>query len=178
MRFRSSFTGLLIVLTTTALAEAKDKLFEAAAHHDALRVKRILATGADINHRSDPGGLTALLIASYVGDVGIVRELLAHKADPNIENADHELALHACAASANFEIVQMLINAGSQIDHRDQHKRTPLIVHSQQGHSDTVSLLLTKRADVNAFDQDAVTALHVAAANGHREVVDTPLRAS
>jgi ankyrin repeat protein len=49
--------------------------------------------------------------------------------------------------------------------------RTPLHMAARGGHTEAVSLLLSRSADVNKMDEDGRTASHLAAFNGHAETV-------
>jgi hypothetical protein len=49
--------------------------------------------------------------------------------------------------------------------------RTPLVVAAIYGHADVVGLLIERGADVNAIDNNELTALQNAAREGHEEVV-------
>ncbi|CAI8042325.1 Ankyrin repeat domain-containing protein 29, partial [Geodia barretti] len=53
---------------------------------------------------------------------------------------------------------------------------TPLIVASQNGHSEVVAILLRNGAGVDRARKDGVTPLFIASQNGHSEVVNILLR--
>ena len=100
----------------------------AIAKKDELKVKQLLAAGADANHkyaieyRHPNVKSTVLIDAVKVGHAGIVQLLLARGADPSVKGllhgSEHGLkygtALDAAEASENAEIVALLRNAVAQ----------------------------------------------------------------
>ncbi len=73
--------------------------------------------------------------------------------------------------------VERLLNAGSDINGRDESGWTPLIAAAGEGHTETVALLLQKGANLQARDGNGYTALRHAKANGHIQVVELLTRA-
>ncbi len=53
---------------------------------------------------------------------------------------------------------------------------SPLFLASSKGHTEIVSMLLSKKAKVNLKLKDGCTALYAASKNGHAEIVDLLLR--
>jgi ankyrin repeat protein len=97
----------------------------AISKKDELRVKELLASGADANHQFAIGydhpdiKRTVLIHAVKVGHAGIVELLLARGADPSVQGllygSEHGLtygtALEAAESSKNAEIIALLQNA-------------------------------------------------------------------
>ncbi len=68
--------------------------------------------------------------------------------------------------------IERLIEAGADVNLRNCSGVTPLMMASQNGHTEVVNLLLANNADVNAADKtNGVTALWMASHNGHTKVV-------
>lgn len=65
----------------------------------------------------------------------------------------------------------MLIERGATVDAKDRHNFTPLMYASAEGNSAMVELLLQKKADLYLQNNNGETALHLAADNGHSDVV-------
>lgn len=67
---------------------------------------------------------------------------------------------------------------GADVDARDGHEMTPLMVSAMAGVDDLTAYLLRLRADPLAHDVMGNTAMHMAAMMGHAEVVETIFRNS
>ena len=81
--------------------------------------------------------------------------------------------LTEAAGNKGFKGLIRLLNEATEVKARDlQDGRTALIVASAAGHSDMVSLLLHRGADVNTRDKGGRTALTWASVNGHTRVVN------
>jgi ankyrin repeat protein len=85
-------------------------------------------------------------------------------------NIDHFLATAGCGATTEL---QELLDKGAQINGKNVHGLTALMMASQNGHIGAVQFLLSRGADVNAKDKDGDTALKLATQYGpHPEVQD------
>ena len=63
--------------------------------------------------------------------------------------------------------MQKLEKKEPQLDVMDRNRRTPLILAAMEGHSEVVKYLLKLSADVTLKGTAGMTALHMAAKNGH-----------
>ncbi|XP_026685165.1 ankyrin repeat domain-containing protein 50-like [Diaphorina citri] len=88
-----------------------------------------------------------------------------------------QTALNVAAHQGFVDAVQILLEAGANINHTDCEGWTPLRSASWGGHSAVVKLLLQSGADVNCSDMGGRTALRAAAWGGHLEVVKLLLAA-
>ena len=89
-------------------------------------------------------GATAFLRAAFCGDLPVMKLLLAHGADPNIQTTDKTTALMAL----------------SGVGYADGFTRD---FGTEQESLEAMQILIDKGADVNAVNADGVTALHGAA---------------
>ncbi len=101
-------------------------------HPDEARI--LIAAGADLNMPHGKNHFdkerAPIIIASQYGRTEIVRELLAHGADPNIRTKDGDTALHRAAHMGRLEICQMLLNAGADPQALDKRDKRPIdLVH-------------------------------------------------
>jgi len=69
------------------------------------------------------------------------------------------------------EVVEAFLDAGYDVNKRNQASQTPLIVASDEGCLKTVELLLRRGADINASDIDGCTALMYAGDKKRAQIV-------
>lgn len=86
-----------------------------------------IVTAVDIEHNS----LLHLAVAS--ANLQIVELLLAQKADPSAKREDEQTPIHLCAKNDSVEILETLVNAGSDINDIDNGNET--ILHKAAAHN-------------------------------------------
>lgn len=75
--------------------------------------------------------------------------------------------LFEAAIDGDLSAAQSAIEAGANVNAKDEHQRTPLHWAAEHHFTYLPLLLIEQGADVNAKDKRQQTALHVAAQNGH-----------
>ena len=92
--------------------------------------------------------------------------------DVNIRAAQHgQTALMLAASHGRLDVVQLLVEAGTDINIRDEDGSTALMCAAEHGHASIVKYLLQNPdTDVLAKDNDGLTALAVAMEAGHRDL--------
>lgn len=112
------------------------------------------------------------------GDAEQVRQVVADR--PGLINQQHARGnfapLHEAVDGGRTEIVQVLIDAGADLDNQKSDGRTPLHMAVSRGSIDIVKALLAAGAYVDPVDHDHITPLHIAASLGHAEMVELLLR--
>jgi ankyrin repeat protein len=140
-------------------------------------VKLLLEKGADIN-KANNGGETILMGAINYGEEEVIEILLAYdkegvRVDVNARNNyDGETALIRAVENGNSEIVATLVEAGADMNIRDNYGNTPLIRASMIGEEYILEVLLDLGADVNAQSNAGDTALIMASRRGHYDIVE------
>lgn len=126
-------------------------------------VALLLAKNADAkvkNHR----GFTPLHLAARTSNIECVELLLRDgNADPNAEDFDHRTPLHAAVGKADsaFDIIELLISWGANVNSKDVYGFTPLHLAALDGLAQCVELLLYHGADVSTKSKKGTTALNV-----------------
>mmetsp|Transcript_30424 Transcript_30424/g.87218 ORF Transcript_30424/g.87218 Transcript_30424/m.87218 type:complete len:664 (+) Transcript_30424:36-2027(+) len=123
-----------------------------ASHHAVTRVKRVA--------EAVRGDVVALLSAG-------TEELLSWRSIRS-RTVIHILARHQHVA-AMIRILQVMNNA--HLNALDQELQTPISVAAEHGAPGSVEILLARRADMELPDNCGLTALHLAAANGHSSCI-------
>jgi len=94
----------------------------------------------------------------------MVKELIHRGAD-----ATH--SLHSRVDAGDRESVRVLLNAGIDIEGRDDDDETPLFTSIRRGNLEMTQFLLDRGARIVASNHEKSTSLHVAATLGHPDIV-------
>jgi len=134
-------------------------------------------------------GATPLIRAANNGDLEVVKILLAHGADATIPTADRQTPIHAVLAGRaseqqSLELIKVLQKAGTDvnvialINHREELRGgTALHYAVRKRYKDVIKLLASYNIDMNAVDQDGLTALDYTQSRGFMPfmALQTPL---
>ncbi len=131
--------------------------FLLAAKHGHTRVVRLLLqAGEDVNVQLayTKNKFTCLHFAAQYGHTQLAHMLLKeYGARYDISSANGLRPIHTAANFGNFEIVDMILSAGEDINkrHKSPWRYAPLHWAVQENRYQTVELLLRRGADVNAI---------------------------
>lgn len=110
--------------------------------------RALIKAGADVNYFL-PGDGTPLLLATRMGDEGLVKLLLDSGADPNKAAPGDGSALIVAARRGDEDITKMLLAAGADPNGFVMGDETPLIGAAAENSLDVARLLIEAGADVN-----------------------------
>ncbi|MBC7910089.1 MAG: ankyrin repeat domain-containing protein [Pyrinomonadaceae bacterium] len=159
------------------IREPSDPLVAAVYNGEVADVRRLLATGADVNALDTDYDSTALAVAVSKGYSRLVKILLNAGADVNAKNSSGQTALMSLSSETTARIIWELIDAGAKIDLQDNSKKTALIHAAEYADVKVVKALLDAGAPVDARDEDERTALMTAADAGNADNVSALLQA-
>jgi len=92
----------------------------------------------------DEDGWTPLLAASIGNnfkDGPVLRLLLEHGADINVQHRDSRTPLHVASTEGALEVVRLLLEQGADIEAKDDGGKTPLQVATDLRRDEVVKLL-------------------------------------
>jgi ankyrin repeat protein len=121
---------------------------------------------------------TPLGLAVEQGDLESTRLLLRAGANPNKGGIDI-FPLHDAVSLNRFDIMELLIQAGIQINSRNHSGFTPLMIAAQNGDLSCVGILVKAFACIDFIDYEHnETAIEIARKHGHEEIVNYLLSTS
>jgi len=95
----------------------------------------------------------------------------AAKPEPTGVKAPDNL-IRKAVRDGNIEAVKQYLDAGTDVNAKEENGVTPLHQAAFYGQKEVVELLIAKGADVNAKEEEGWTPLHFAAEGGHKEVAE------
>jgi ankyrin repeat protein len=143
-------------------------------------LKLLISKGADVNAYHHLGQCTALGFAAEEFRPEVVsvllkagaKLLLSEKITKNpMVKAVSRLPKDAVERERQLQVLQMLLDAGGDVNSVDHKGRTPLVMAAGANNAEIVELLLKNKSDPDIKDQVGNTALHVAAHKGHHSVI-------
>ena len=138
-------------------------------------VKMLVKAGAGVR-TTDNNGDTCLTLASYFGHTETVRYLVTvPEVDVNHLTDDNFTALHFAGQGNYPEVVEVLIDAGADIEAKDVEGSSPLHRACREGALDAAKLLVKAGAGVCVTNNQGDTCLMYAVYWGHTETVRTLL---
>ena len=111
-------------------------------------VRLLLDHNADINSRNETGYTPLCVTIKFKPHpsrkenvVDVVRQLLAHGADPNPCDRNHSTQLHQASFHGWLEVVRLLVSYGAKVDVENEEGKTPFQVASEEGYHEIAKLL-------------------------------------
>ncbi len=151
---------------------AESEIFAAAALGDVQRIKVLLNEEADRAVDFGFDGWTPLHVAARYGQMAAVEALLEGRGylPRRSRNRITRTALHEAIAGGHTEMVELLLDRGSNVKPLDGRFWTPLHIAVDAGRLDVVELLIRRGADLNQAKRNGDTPLSMAEAAGLEEI--------
>src|SRR5690606_26763505 len=133
---------------------------------------------ANVRGSTNTRGSTPLIRAAANADREVVELLLAHGADATVYMADRQTPIHAVLAGRAsepeaLELIRILYTAGTDVDvvalvHHQQEVRGGTALHYavRKRYKEVIKALASYGIDVDAKDQDGLTALDYTQSRG------------
>ena len=170
-----------VLIDAGADIEARDKDFRtplmfSCCTGELTIVKMLVEAGARVR-AADKKGHTSLIYATAYGHTETVRYLVGLPAVDMSHMAHTDFGYTAVfvAAEKHADVLEVLIDAGADIEATNNIGMSPLLVASEHGNLRSVELLLKAGAGVCVADNKGDTCFTIAALGGHTETVRTLL---
>ncbi|XP_043955649.1 caskin-2-like isoform X2 [Gambusia affinis] len=160
-----------------------------ALHHAALTgttelLAALLEAQAAVDIK-DTNGMRPLHYAAWQGKAQSVLTLLRSGASVNAASMDGHIPLHLAAQYGHYEVSEMLLQHQSNPCLLNRAKKTPLDLACEFGRAKVVQLLLSSNMVAALLEDERkeptdsayTTPLHLAARNGHKDVIRLLLKA-
>lgn len=151
-------------------AHGRTALCWACIRDDLLSVDTLLASGADPNIPDNEDD-TCL---HFARSAPICQSLLDHNANVGARNKRYSRSpLHTfCKREGTLDMLELLVNAGHDVDHRDADGETPLLNAIFRRFTAAAQRLIELGADVNAANYSSQdSAIHFAVQFDHHEIL-------
>lgn len=154
----------------------RDKLdiYEASSIGDKDILLRLIKQFPDQTNAYSVDGFTPLGLASFFGNIEIVKILIENGANPNIasNNQFKVTPLHSACAISNYDIAEILIKNGADVNAKQMQSVTPLHSAAHNGQTKLVKLLIDNGADINSKMDNGQTPLFMAEEKEFNETID------
>jgi len=149
-------------------------LTDAAATGNLARVIELVEASPSLASSYSPDGFPVVALASVFNHFDIVRFLAENGADLNAvaTNGTGYNALTGAVASGHTQVVQWLLEHGSNPNYRYAKGYSCFLTAAANGHLEILRLLLSHCADPHAIMDDGKSALDLATERNHPAVVE------
>ena len=158
------------------LKKHKQKLdvFEAASIGDNETVNQLLDKNPEFINSFSSDGFTPLGLASFFGHLSVVKFLLDKGSNPNIasNNQFKVTPIHSACAISRFDITELLIENGADVNAKQMQGVTPLHSAAHNGQTKLSKLLIDNGADINAKMDNGQTPLFMANEKNFQEIAE------
>ena len=132
---------------------------------------------SNIESFKQDAGTTALMIACYHGNVGILQLLIENNANLNLQTNTGWTGLMYATLLGKSEILNLLLQHKADVNiKKHSNGLTALTYACSTDNEPVVKLLINNSANVNIKGKDGATPLYIASENGHLPVVEQLLQ--
>ncbi|XP_072169897.1 E3 ubiquitin-protein ligase MIB1-like [Diadema setosum] len=139
--------------------DINEELVKAAANGDAHKCEEIMQR-QDANVNVQFAGHTALQAASQNGHGDVLKVLIRHNADMEVEDKDGDRAIHHAAFGDEPHVIELLHEENADLNARNKRRQTALHIGVNKGHYGVVKTLLELGCHPSLQDSEGDTPLH------------------
>lgn len=151
-------------------------LIDAVNGRSEVVIEALLSEGkADPNFRGGKDGSTALMLLAMKDKERLVRILLDHRADADIQDKNGWTALMHASGNGNVNTVKILLSEGADPDLKNEQGNTALMIADHGARTPVIKTLLDNNADATVANEAGETVLTQAVAAGRSETVEAVL---
>ena len=166
-----------VALMSCSSVKEDPALLTAAQSGRVEEIRRLIASGADVNARDRSRFKTPLMKAAAGGQGEAARTLIHAGAQVDARDGGGRTALIHASRAGHTELIQLLLQAGADVNARDDSGDTAFLEAAFCHRIDALPLLLGAGADLNAMGRYGDTALSQAVAYGDTDVASWLRRA-
>lgn len=165
---------------THVSGDVNEELVKAAANGDGSKVDEILQRPeSDVSYVNGVfAGHTALQAASQNGHIEVIKVLIKHGVNMEVEDKDGDRAVHHAAFGDEPAVIEMLHRGGGDLNARNKRRQTPLHIGVNKGHIGVVRALLDLGSHPSLQDSEGDTALHDAISKKRDDMISLLLEHS
>lgn len=165
------FCTFVLLLVSGCVTSPEEKLRQAAAEGDLLRVKTYLGQGVNAQ-AADERGVTPLFLAAKSGYRDVVALLLEQGAIVNTARLDGVTPLFIAVQEGQQDMVALLLEKGADVNTQARMGGVTLLhVGAYRGDREIVTLLLQHGADKNARMASGERPVDLAQTQGHQALI-------
>ena len=149
-------------------------LYEAASIGDLDRVKSQIENQPRLINSFAADGFTPLGLSCFFGHIDVAKYLIEKGADTS-QASDNPLKvapIHSACTISNYEIAELLVLNGADVNVREQADYAPLHIASISGQTKLAKLLIENGAEINAKMTNGKTPLLLAEEKSFSETAD------
>ncbi|XP_048244191.1 serine/threonine-protein phosphatase 6 regulatory ankyrin repeat subunit C-like isoform X2 [Haliotis rufescens] len=153
-----------------------DSLLHLACRCGNTAIVQHVLSPSNINSRGTHG-YTPVMVAAFNGHQSVFDLLVSNQADLTLVDTHGDSLLHLACEGGNTAILQHVLSP-SNINSRERHGYTPVMVAAINGHQSLFDLLESNQADLTLVDTDGNSLLHLACQGGNTAIVQHVLSPS
>ena len=170
-QWRLAFCTFALVLLSSCATAPEEKLRQAAAEGNLLRVETFLGQGVN-TQAADERGVTPIFLAAKHGHRNVAALLLEKGAAVNQARQDGVTPLFIAAQEGQRDVVALLLNKGADVNAQARIGGVTLLhVGVFRGDQALVTLLLQHGADKNARMSSGERPVDLANKQGHQALI-------